>query len=244
MVVEYYTQKTRRRLSPEDILTRFDDECIGRLAALAKLPERANLLTFKAEVQRAAGIYLREAAQLSGNDRHNEVVALWRAASQRKYPAVKVCLEHISNLTRDELNERGSRFRPPAMLPQPALIEDPTQREEACRTIVDLSTYGGRWREGRNRPSGRRSRTWEPLIYAPQKQSHPRRRAPERTFVMWLQVAYLDSVGTAPALTASAERVGPFARMVRDCLRLVGAPEADAVGLINDVHAMRRDNAS
>jgi hypothetical protein len=56
---------------------------------------------------------------------------------------------------------------------------------------------------------------------------------------MWLQVAYLDAAGMAPALTASAERQGPFVRLVRERLRLVGAKEADAVGLINDLHAGR-----
>ena len=57
--------------------------------------------------------------------------------------------------------------------------------------------------------------------------------------MMWLQLVYLDAVGTVAALTASAERRGRFVRFVQECLRLVGVPEADAVGLINDLHAER-----
>ena len=56
---------------------------------------------------------------------------------------------------------------------------------------------------------------------------------------MWLQIAYLHAAGKSPAFTASAERKGRFARLADECLRLVGAPEADAVGLINDLHASR-----
>ncbi len=239
MFIESNRSKTRRLIAPEDVPQRFDDCCIDKLATLAKLPKDADLLTFRTEVQRAATIYLRDAGESSGNDRRKEVAALYRAASRRNYAALKACIEQLSEQTRHDLNSRGSLFRPRAMLPDPQSIDDPERRDAACRTALDLSQHGGRWVEGRKRPSGRRSRTWEPLLYAPEARSRPQRRESERTFVMWLQLAYLDAVGTAPALTASAERRGPFVRLVQQCLRLVGAPEADAVGLINDLHATR-----
>jgi hypothetical protein len=31
------------------------------------------------------------------------------------------------------------------------------------------------------------------------------------------------------------DKPGPFARLLKECLRLIGAPHADAVGLINQL---------
>jgi hypothetical protein len=167
------------------------------------------------------------------------MAAVYSAASRQKYPDLKARLERLYEQTRHDLNSRGDLFRLRVVLPDPKSIDNRELRDAACRIVVDLSQRGGRWVEGRKRPSGRRSRTWEPLLYAPETRSHPKRREVERAFVMWLQLAFLDAVGMVSALTASDERRGPFVRFVQECLRLVGVPEADAVGLINDLHAER-----
>jgi hypothetical protein len=239
VVVAKYRSLKSYRIDREDVPRVFDDCCIARLATLAKLPANADLSIFKTGVRRAAVIYLRNASEPAGNELRDDVAAIYKAASRRKYAELKFLLGGLSEPTRQSLSDRGSRFPSKAALPAPFTLGDPLLRNDACKTVVVLCQYGGRWAEGRKRSSGRRSRTWEPLLYAPVVQSHPQRRQHERTFVMWLQLAYLEAVGRAPALTASAERKGPFVRLTEKCLHLVGAPQPDAVGLVNDLGSIR-----
>jgi hypothetical protein len=58
----------------------------------------------------------------------------------------------------------------------------------------------------------------------------PRREA-AMTFVMGLQVNYLLATGEQPSFTAQLRR-GPFARIARECLRLLNAP-VDDIKFIN-----------
>ena len=50
---------------------------------------------------------------------------------------------------------------------------------------------------------------------------------------MWLQVAWAEASKKHVPVTARRENPGPFARFAQDALRLVGAPHANAVELIN-----------
>ena len=84
------------------------------------------------------------------------------------------------------------------------------------------------------RPSGKRSRTWHTELHAPKKSPHFLKRQAERTFVMWLGIAWTEATGHRPAATANSDNPGPFAGMVQECLNLVGAPRANAVELINN----------
>jgi hypothetical protein len=59
---------------------------------------------------------------------------------------------------------------------------------------------------------------------------------------MWLQHAWAEATGKMPAQTARhGSRLGPFARFARDCLRLVGAADADIVELMNGLRQRRRE---
>jgi hypothetical protein len=79
----------------------------------------------------------------------------------------------------------------------------------------------------------------------------PPKREAERRFVVHLQLAWLEASDKPPPLTANPQRLGPFARMVRECLKLAGAgyDEADkhpksadfaVADLINEVNKRRR----
>jgi hypothetical protein len=86
---------------------------------------------------------------------------------------------------------------------------------------------------------------WRPLLYAPDARRHFQKRAAERDFVMWLRLAWAEATGEPPSRTArraekSYRDLGPFARFVRECLRLAGAPYAEVVELINRVNRRRR----
>jgi hypothetical protein len=60
---------------------------------------------------------------------------------------------------------------------------------------------------------------------------------------MGLSLAWVEATGLAPSRTArprdASRDVGPFARFVRECLSLVGAGNADAVELMNELHRRR-----
>jgi len=110
--------------------------------------------------------------------------------------------------------------------------------------IARLCQFGGGYVEGRRRPAGKQSRpVWDPLIHAPKPQRNFAKRNAERNFVMWLSVAWLEATGVVPSRTArhddASREVGPFARFSRECLRRVGAPDADIVELINELHRRR-----
>ena len=126
-------------------------------------------------------------------------------------------------------------------VPLPETLRDRARREEACATVVQLCQYGGHWVQGRKRPSGKRSWSWRPYIRAPEPRRHFPKREAERTFVMWLRTAWLDATGEEAPRTADPCRPGPFARMVRKCLILVGAGHADAIGLLNELNQIRRE---
>ena len=125
-------------------------------------------------------------------------------------------------------------------VPSPEMLRDHARREEACATVVKLCQYGGHWVQSRKRPSGKRSWSWRPYLRAPKPQRHFPKREAERTFIMLIRIAWQEATSTEAPLTADPRRPGPFARMVKECLKLVGAAHADAVGLINELNQVRR----
>lgn len=262
-----FIKKARRTIAADDVPRVFDDACIRELASISKLPVNANFLSFAEGVRDAAQIYARDARLPSSNDLYHEVEELHRAADAAQiytrdarlpnsndldpqveelhraaeghlYTQVATLIESLSPSARALLNSRGAWSSPGIAMPSPDALHDATHREEACARIASLCRYGGHYVE-RRRPSGKRYHTWRWLIYAPKPRRNFPKRAPERDFVMWLSVAWADSAGKLPARTARHSALGPFARMVRECLRLVGAQGADAVELINELERRR-----
>jgi hypothetical protein len=224
--------KGRNVIAAEDVDRVFDDKLIAELAS--ELPADADRQRFTQGIRDAAHIYARDAREPTVNDLHCEIEKLHRAAERRRYDQLAVRVECLSPKARNLLNTRGARLG--VMLPSPEALRG-AQHEEACAAIAKLTQFGGADRKGRKRPGGKRSRlTWRPLLYAPERQRNFPKREAERNFAMWLAAAYRDAVGQLPARTADSRAPGPFARMVRQCLRLVGAANASAVELINELH--------
>src|SRR5262249_61761708 len=96
----------------------------------------------------------------------------------------------------------------------------------SCAMVASVCFSAGAQVHGRKRSCGKRSITWRPLLYAPQPRRNFPRRDAERNFVMWLRIAWLDATGAEASRTArhsdASRDVGPFARLVPECLRLVG----------------------
>jgi hypothetical protein len=208
----------------------FDDVCIDQLADIGGLPESANRKRFGQGVREAACIYLREVQAPNVNKLHAEIAALNTAAQYKRYGQVADLLDKLSPKAIGSLSKRKLSLE----LPTSADLREPRRQELACEAVFRLSQYGGRFVEGRRRPSGNRSSpTWRPLLIAPEPQRHVLKRDAEQNFVMFLQIAWLDATGGAPILSASATKPGPFTRMVTKCLKLVGAGHANAAGVIN-----------
>lgn len=226
--------KLRKPIAAADIRRIFDDACIDSLADIGQLPAGADRKCFAESVREAARIYARDACLPTDNELHAEIAALYRAAERKRFGEVATLLEQLSPRGRKLLNKRE------VQLPASEDLRDATRQGKACEIISRLCQYGGEYGEGRRRPSGKRSRTWQPRLAAPQPRRNFPRRDAERDFIMWLQLTWLEATGERPSLAANPERPGPFARMARKCLALVGAGHADVVGLINELNKRRR----
>ena len=190
-------------------------------------------------IRAAATLYAEQAKEPTVNELYIEIASLHRAAGRRAYDRLAILLERLSPKARNLLNGRAARPSIGTKLPPPEALRDDVKREAACELVEMLCCTGGHYIEGRRRPSGKRSRTWRPRLYAPEPRRHVPRREAERGFVMWLRMAWLEATGVRPTMTANHSNPGPFARMVGECLRLVGAPYADAIGLINQLDRLR-----
>ena len=219
----------------------FDDTCIRALAIDHKLPTAADLNALGIGTREAVRIFAREARIPNANELHDRVSKLHNLADRKLFEPLSAALEKLSPEARELLNScRGSKCR----LPSPEALTDVEQREAACGAVAALCQYGGRFILGRLRPGGKRSRpTFQPLLYAPKPRRHFAKRAAERNFVMWLQIAWLEATGKMPPRTARnpdvSRALGPFARFAKECLKLAGAGHANVVELINELERQR-----
>jgi hypothetical protein len=222
--------KSRKPIPAADIQRIFDEACINTLAAIGRLPAGADRKLFAEGVREAARIYARDARIPTDNELNAEIAALYGAAKRKRYGQVAALLEKLSPQARKLLSKRATRLS--LELPAPEGLRDTTQ-QKACDIVLKLCQYSGSYDEGRRR-------RWHPLLSAPKLSKNFPRRDAERDFVMWLQVAWLEATDERPSLAANPKRPGPFARMVRKSLELIGAGHADAVGLINELNRRRR----
>lgn len=234
------TKKVRATPSLDDVPRIFSDGRVRQLAADAKLPLDDGLPPFAAAIRIAAETYIRDANIPSDNAVHREIKALYNAAAKRRHAEVAERIDALSNRTRDFINKRSAMPSIPWKIPAAAALRNEAKRDDACATIASLLRIGGRWKQGRRRPSGKRSMSFIPELYAPKLQKHLPKRKAERDFVMWMQLAYLNATEQSPPHTAHHVNRGPFARMVKACLQLVGAQAADVVELINELQRQRR----
>jgi hypothetical protein len=155
--------KSRERISAADIPRIFDDACVDTLA-VGRLPAAADRKCFAEGVREAARIYAQEARAPTVNELRAENAALHAAAERKRCGQVADLIEKLSPTARGLLSKRAASLR--LELPPPEALRYAAQ--EACDMILKLRQYGGSYGEDRRRPSGRRSRTWRPLLVAPE----------------------------------------------------------------------------
>jgi hypothetical protein len=233
-------RKKQTAITADNVPVVFNDARITQLVAIGRLPDSGDRQLFGESVRKAARIYTRDARSPSVGTVREEIAALYRAAERRQYERATMLLTQLSPQARTYLAGRLKLPGPRAAklkLPSVQALRNISRRDAGCEMIERVCRIGGRYIEGRKRPSGKRSTTRQPLLFAPVPNKHPRKRGPELRFVMYLQSAWLEAVGKPPTATVNPSRSDrPFADFVRECLKLVGAKHADAVGLINELH--------
>jgi hypothetical protein len=242
------SMKARKIIEADQVPGVFNAECIRQLAKIANLPANADLTRFVHGVRCAALMFASDAREPTRNQVYDELKALWKAAHPSDPPLWEVlatALETLSDRTRQNLHYRGSLVDTAIPLPEAESLRDPERREVARETLLRLILQGAQ-AKGRSRGGGKRSKPrLKPILFAREKTPNPPRRDAEQKFVMRLQHAWLDATGEQAVQSARRREyvdrdrrdvlrdLGPFAQFVQECLRLVGAPEVDAVEAIN-----------
>jgi hypothetical protein len=233
---------TSKKTYPSNV-RKFDNAGMDQLAEIDELPNTANRPRFDAGVREAVRIYAEDTRKPNINAVHDEIARLRQAASRRVYERVARLIEALSLGVRERFEMRAATpgfINAGLRFPAANALRDPARQGEACDIVRRFCTMGGKYIEGRKRGSGKRSTTWAPLPWAPERISHPPKRQAERRCVMHLRLAQLEATGTAASATVNPLRPGPFARFVGECLKRAGAPHADPVGLNNELNRRRR----
>jgi hypothetical protein len=175
------------------------------------------------------------------NELHHKIAALHRTCQRREYDEAARLRKELSQEALQTLRGWGS-----GELPSTEALQNPNTRDTACGTIAVLCQFGGRLVGDRSRGSEKRSPPdIRPYLRAPRPSRNFLKTEAERIFVIWLSVAWLEATGKRPAATArhadAGRKVGPFARLVHECLQLIGIKNADVVELINGLDRRRRD---
>jgi hypothetical protein len=231
--------KARRTISEDEVDRAFSDARIKELAKLAKLPKDADLEKFRKNIRQDARIYCRAARVPSDNELHKEIKALHHAADKNLFEKVAGLIENLSPRALSELGGRWEQRHHGIRFPEPSDLITADHREAACVKIASLCRMGGKYIEGRMRPSGKHSWTWQWLYYAPGLSRNFPKRSAEYQFVMHLAITWYEMTGkSAPRFTRQGSP-GPFARMVHKCIKLCEGPAANAINLVNE-HGRRR----
>jgi hypothetical protein len=228
--------KARRTIAAEDVDRVFNDKYIEKFAA--RLPTGADRRRFANAIREAARIYARDAPEPTVNELRAEIAALYNAADRRQCDRLAIQIEQLSPKARNLLNRRGTRLG--LALPPPKAMNG-TEADKACIIVAKLASIGGGYIDGRMSPTGKRSRTWRPLLHAPKSQRSPPKREAERQFIINLQLAWLEATGVPPSKAVNRDRPSPFAQMAAQCFKSVGAAHADVFGLINNVNRLRQE---
>jgi hypothetical protein len=215
------SKKTKRAITAAEVPRVFDDDCIDRLAEIARLPKGADRQRFADGIREATRIYAEDARKPSINTVHDEIERLHQAAarvvlqlhkpSADDYERVADLIEVLEvrspevhcKLKAREATPGFERAKPGGLkFPSPEDLRDPDQRHEACDVVRRFCSMG----------IGPRRK---PLLYAPERIARLPRREAELRFIMNLRVVWLEATGEAASATVNPARAGPFARFVR-----------------------------
>lgn len=251
------SSRSRTPITLDNVPDIFSDHAVSKIATEAKLPQATDIPCLARGIRASAARYASIAREPTPNTIRREIDALVRAAQRRRCDEVARLLVDMSAAARQLLEGRGARIpssvsphdqRAASTFPRSEELRDAHRRIRACQRIYDVAVVGGHARQGRKRPSGKRSYRWQVQLHAPEPTRAEPRRSAERQFLVFLRRDYVSATGSMPPRTAHHDTPGPFARMVAACLRLARVPTAGpnddliglAVQLINDMERARK----
>ena len=229
----------------------FSDAAIRKLAEDANLPPSADLSLFGEFVRTAAQFYLEEAGWASAAEIRADIAAIRRTVKPidernkaRKPKQIISVLEKASSATlrmlKTRAEVRGETF------PTVDDILDRTRIKQAARILDMLTRAGGYVKQGRKRPSGKRSKEYIVELYAPVSPKNFAKREAERAAIKRLRTAWRWAAAQGnpeveraipcnkPSKGASRENPGPFVRLTRGFFSALMV-NVDAVHLINSI---------
>lgn len=223
---------------------------------------RASMVSFQENFRRAFTACEMSLAIPSTRMQRFEIENLERQAlgyvkspSPARLAKVSKLLAELSSLSRENLNERGTRpaFRKmnggdALAVPTSGDLNGPNALR-ACELIIAFCVLGREVYEGRRRAGSggarpHRSRSVRPILYRPPASQSRKQRIVLLEFVSRIQEAYQEATGLPPPQTANHSRPGPFANMVQDFLWLLDdeCQLPSAVTLINQLSRARTKN--
>jgi hypothetical protein len=234
--------KARRTIPESDVDRVFDAECIRELAKESKFPKDADLEKLGNEIRENARIYVKAASEPTANELHDEIKELHDASDKNHFEQTGLLIDNLSARARSALAGRWEQANPGVEFPRGRDLNSIDYRAVVCTKIASLCRIGVKVAQGRNRPSGRQSKTWQVAYYAPEKVRHFPRTVAEDQFVAHLAITWCEITGKLPpkVVRQDQEMLGPFGRLVQKCLRLSGS-SSNAVNLINKFGRLRRD---
>jgi hypothetical protein len=219
--------------TPPDAVARFEDNV--RAAVRAYFAERSRT-NWKAIAKQISELYrLTDRAERGGEP------SAARLAD---------CIGSIDQATRNWLERCALRQ---LSFPSSGEIMDHRTHKQAIRRLRNILSYGQERVRGRKRPSGKRSRSIQPLLRIPQKvhrsksinrkrggRGRPRDSA-ARELVQQLALAYLEATGKFPPRRVNLNSQGSFFRLVLECFKRIKIPAGNVADLINERKIRRKE---
>lgn len=237
----------RSLIAVGDVDQIFNDLQIKKLASILKLEALGDDPRFAQSVRQDVRLFIEAKGLLNNAKLRKAIARLYRLNARaegddRAAGSLARAVDALASDVRHWLVRCDPEGRD---VPTAAKIVSTTTRASAVQQLRLVLSYGCFKRKGRKRPTGRRSQSYEPLLWVPGKiePNRPRSEA-EREFVRNLGLTYSDATGKRPPYKVDFDARGPFSEFVHECFEAAGAPPGSVTRLINELGRARRAEAS
>jgi hypothetical protein len=250
VVVVASQRKTASRslIAISDVESVFNDAIINELANILKLKylEGDDFSRFAKSIRQDVRLFIEAKHRLNNPKLREAIVKLYGLTTRAEHHDDRAAetLARAVDATPLEVWDWLARFNPKGCdIPTAAEIVSPATRARAVQRLRLALSYGGLMKDGRKRPTGRRSRSFAPMLRVPAIEPYRPRGEAEREFVRNLAFTYLSARGKSPPYQVDFQVRGPFSAYVHRCFELAGAPSGHVTSLINEFGEARDEAA-
>jgi hypothetical protein len=221
----------------------FNAGVIAELAKDIKAPPDA-VTCFGDNVRAAVRAYFAERARTNWKAIAKQIGDLYRLTdradrgSETAAARLVDCIGSIDQATRNWLERCAFRA---LSFPSSGEIMDHRTREDAIRRLRRILDYGLDVVKGRKRPSGKRSRSIQPLLRVPKSSRGRPRDLAARELVQHLALAYAEATGRRLPHRVNSRSQGPFFRLVRRCFKEARITAGSVAELTNEREIQRKE---